>query len=365
MDIETKKRWSMLLKKSIESKRLTSDNNNTILIVDGLNLFIRSFSVVPTVNDNGVHNGGLFGALNSLKSVITKLQPNRCVIIFDGKGGSKKRRKLYPLYKNNRKGMKNLNRTFKWLNESQEEQSCKNQLISFIEYLQFLPITTFAVDNIEADDAIAYLVTHIYNDKKYKKIIMSSDKDYLQLVNDNVYLWSPIKKILYTPIKVEEEYELKPENIIYWRILDGDKSDNIPGVKGWGKKTVLKLFGDFFKESEKTIEKPEFFNYIDYLYNETEKKTTKIKSLFENKDILERNFKLMQLSDVDISGTSKSLIIDNTRNKQIPLLNQTKLKKIFMQDGLYSQIRNFNAWYSSFSLLNSSAKKFNNQLLKK
>jgi 5'-3' exonuclease len=61
----------------------------------------------------GIHNGGIFGSLNSLRFAIKMLQPSRCIVVFDGKGGSQRRRKLYSEYKNNRRGMKNVNRTFK------------------------------------------------------------------------------------------------------------------------------------------------------------------------------------------------------------------------------------------------------------
>ena len=73
--------------------------NDKILIVDGLNTFIRAFAVNPAINDDGAHIGGIVGFLKSLRYAIDILKPTRCIIVFDGKDGSKRRRKLYPEYK--------------------------------------------------------------------------------------------------------------------------------------------------------------------------------------------------------------------------------------------------------------------------
>lgn len=360
MDKNIKKKWGKFLVNSINNKKVKSIKN-TVLLVDGLNLFLRAFSVVPTTNEMGIHNGGIFGSLNSLRFAIKMLQPSRCIVVFDGKGGSQRRRKLYSEYKNNRRGMKNVNRTFKWNSEEQEEQSCFDQLNRFLDYLELLPVTTITVDNIEADDTIAYACTNIF-DKETDCIIMSSDKDFLQLVNDNVKVWSPTKKKLYTKEKIKEEYGIYPSNIIFWRALDGDKSDNIPGIDGIGRKTVLKLFNEIIEEDKK-IKFNEFLDYIDYLY-ENNNTSKKIINLYENKDIIDRNYKLMQLYDVDISGTSKSIIMDVINNKKISPLNQTKLRMLFLKDKLYSQIKNFSSWYSTFFSLNLEAIKFNKSLIK-
>jgi len=83
-----------------------------VLLVDGLNLFIRSFCAVQTTTRDGLFTGGLFGSLNSLQSAIRATNPSRVIMIFDGRGGSVKRKQLYPEYKGTRTGLKGLNRTF-------------------------------------------------------------------------------------------------------------------------------------------------------------------------------------------------------------------------------------------------------------
>ena len=85
--------------------------DDKVLIIDGLNTFIRCFAVNPTSNEDGIHVGGIVGFLKSIGYAIRMHQPTRCMIIFDGKGGSQRRRKLFPQYKEKRKVNQRFNRT--------------------------------------------------------------------------------------------------------------------------------------------------------------------------------------------------------------------------------------------------------------
>ena len=137
--------------KDEEHKTITRLNDR-VLIVDGLNTFIRSFSINPSINDDGLHIGGLIGFLKSVRYTCDILKPSRCIIVFDGKDGSKRRRKIYPQYKENRKVKKRLNRNVDWGTAPQdEEQSMIQQMGRLIEYLEQLPLTLVCVDGIEAD----------------------------------------------------------------------------------------------------------------------------------------------------------------------------------------------------------------------
>ena len=91
-----KKFISFLEQTKGEEHKSVTHLNDRVLIVDGLNTFIRSFAVNPSINDDGLHIGGLTGFLRSIRYTCDILKPSRCIIVFDGKGGSKKRQKLYP-----------------------------------------------------------------------------------------------------------------------------------------------------------------------------------------------------------------------------------------------------------------------------
>ena len=80
----------------------STEPNDKVLIIDGLNTFIRCFSAMPTLNDDGAHVGGIVGFLRSIGYAIKTIRPTRCVIVFDGKGGSNRRKKVFSGYKANR-----------------------------------------------------------------------------------------------------------------------------------------------------------------------------------------------------------------------------------------------------------------------
>ena len=221
-----------------EKHKSVTHLNDRVLIVDGLNTFIRSFAVNPSLNDDGLHIGGLVGFLKSIRYSSDVLKPSRVIIVFDGKGGSKKRRKILPEYKGNRKVKSKLNRNVDWGTAPQDEQqSMKQQMGRLINYLEQLPLTLVSVDGIEADDTMAYISQQLL--PKSDCIIMSTDKDFLQLVDDRVKVWSPTKKKLYNKQAILDEYGIPSRNILTYRILDGDKSDNIKGVPGAGLKLSL------------------------------------------------------------------------------------------------------------------------------
>ena len=156
-----------------------SEPNDRVLIIDGLNTFIRSFAVSPVTNDNGIHVGGISGFLLSIGYAIKMLQPTRVIICFDGKGGSQRRRKLFPDYKANRMVRTKLNRTNSFVDKDSEDQNMQMQLGRLIQYLEILPVQLIAPQNIEADDSIAYLSKQILTTSKI--FIMSSDKDIILL----------------------------------------------------------------------------------------------------------------------------------------------------------------------------------------
>ena len=299
--------------------------NENVLIIDGLNTFIRVFSVIPTTNDNGTHIGGIVGFLKSIGYTINMFRPTRCIIIWDGKGGSSRRRKMYPEYKAKRKTNIRLNRAYDFETIEEERANMIRQIQRTIEYLDFLPITMLSIDNVEADDIIAYTAKQVLTDSKVT--IMSSDKDFLQLVDDRISVWSPTKKKLYRPEQVMEEYGIPSHNLLMYRIFDGDKSDNISGVFGYGLKTVLKKL-PFLQEDKQ-------FSVDDAI--------TEVDELEEHREIMERNFDLMQLHNVDISASAKTKTIDKIR-EPIPKLDKVTFKKMFLDDKMYSALPNLESW---------------------
>ena len=325
------------------------DLNSHVLLIDGLNMFIRVFTVVPALNANGDHVGGVLGFLKSMAYCIRQFSPTRVIIVFDGKGGSKRRKGIFSDYKSNRINQTNFNRFDEFKDLVDEQESMRIQISRLAQYLKTLPVSVISLDHVEADDIIAYIATDL---APKKCTIVSTDKDFYQLVNERINVWSPSKKVLYDPAKIKEEFGIIPENILTYRLFDGDSSDNIPGIDGIGLGKLKKYFpriisenisfGDIIKEARDRIE--------------AGSKLKTFESIAANEAILDRNYKLMQLNDVSISSTIKS----TTRklyDTPPPKMNPFFFKRMFLSDQLNKTLKNFDDWFrNSFSKLNKFAR---------
>lgn len=314
--------------------------NDKVLIIDGLNTFIRVFSVIPTTNEDGIHIGGIVGFLRSIGYAINMIRPTRTIIVFDGKGGSNRRRKIYPEYKQNRRTKYRVNRSNSFASQDDEKMNMIMQIQRVVEYLDNLPVTVLSYDNIEADDTIGYVCRQVLTDSQIT--IMSTDKDFLQLANGRIKIWSPTKKKMYDENSVLEEYGISSHNYIWYRVLDGDKSDNISGVRGLGLKTIQKKLP--FLSENRIVEMDEVLNELP-----------------EHKDTIELNYKLMQLSDVDISASTKTKIVDRI-NEPINRLVKFQFEKMFLEDKLFTALPNVTSWLlTNFNQLNRYAEKTHNK----
>jgi DNA polymerase-1 len=326
----------------------SGEPNDSVLLIDGLNTFIRVFSAIPTSNEDGVHIGGIVGFLRSIGYTINMVRPTRTIIVFDGKGGSNRRRKIYPQYKMGRKMSHRLNRTHDFLTRDEEKKMMIFQLNRVVEYLECLPLTIINMDNIEADDVIGYCANHIFDKKT---TIMSTDKDFLQLIDENVSVYSPTKKKMYDEEKVVEEYGISSQNFLLYKILDGDVSDSIPGVKGVGLKSLIKHF-PFLETSHK-------YSIEDIIKSaSTQKEKYKLcEDIINSREQMLLNKKLMDLDEVIISGNAK-LKIQNIISNPIQRLVKHKFQKMFLEDKMYTALPNLNSWlHTTFNRLKFMAEK--------
>ena len=328
-------------KDEIDVNPETKNLNDHVLLVDGFNTFIRSFSVNPSLNEDGAHVGGLVGFLKSIRYTINKFKPTRCIIVFDGKNSSKPRQKIFPEYKIGRKVRSRLNRNVDWATTPQDEsESIKRQLSRLVEYLEHLPLTLLALDNLEADDVISYICTSTLKDSKCT--IMSADKDFYQLVDDRVQLYSPTKKITYDRELIKKEFGVYPQNVLTCRVVDGDKSDGIPGVRGIGVKTLVKEFPNLTEDKD--------FDTKDMLDSAKSKSTRVSDMLVKDEYVVKRNYVLMQLHDPNIKNQTKLKIVDAV-NSLAPKLVKFQLQTLFVKDKLWGQIPNFDNWLTEFNIL--------------
>lgn len=329
---------------SVEKEHETHQDrhqNSRVLLIDGLNTYIRCWSSIPTMNDDGDHVGGVSGVLKSIGYAIRQIQPTKVVVVFDGQGGSKRRKKMFSGYKADRSTKRlRVNRQYDgMMNEEDERESMKRQFVWLNDLLDHLPVQTMIYDGVEADDIIAYLATNVIKEDE-QTVIMSTDKDFLQLVDENTIVWSPTKKKIYNRKTLKEEFGIDASNMLTYRVFDGDTSDNIPGVYGCGMKTMLKRFPELVEQRDVSIED---------ILKWSEERKGKIKlfdKILEAKDQIYTNQDLMQLKDVDISGQIKMKAQDRFREPIKPLVKMDFLKVCLK----YKVVNNFgdiNDWLKS------------------
>jgi 5'-3' exonuclease len=278
-----------------------------VMLVDGMNTYLRAFAATPTMSENGDHVGGITGFLMSVGATVRTFKPSRLVIVFDGPGGSQKRRKLFPDYKAKRRSMTQLNRTYDFKSVESEKDAIKWQLKALVTLLGHLPVTVISQEHVEADDVIAYLAETI-KERGGQSIIVSTDKDFLQLVDDNTTVYNPVKRKSYKADGVVEDYGFHPHNFLLYRMVTGDNSDCIPGVKGIGEKTLIKYFPEFAQDDPKDL------NYViskaAQIAEEKKKKVpVVIKTLLESRETLERNLALMRLDDAAMSDGTRMEVL--------------------------------------------------------
>lgn len=319
-----------------------------ILIIDANNLAFRADQTSDLTAKSGRRIGAIYGTVRMIKSYLTASETighqsilssvweqqfikrddpyfRKVICAWDG-GKSAFRKALYPDYKGQRER--------KRLLESDEE---KQHYIDFVNQMRiidnFLPdfgVHSIKVRHYEADDIIYYLVSHTIE----PIVIVSTDKDMLQLVNSHVAVWSPFKSILYTKNNFKDEVGLRRSSFIDYRVLVGDSSDNIKGIKGIGEKTAKQLIGQY-----KTI---------DNMLQDRKHLIKKVRTahLFDQLDRIELNKKLMDMRNIPFNDS----FTDEVKEKYFDdvMFDSSKVKRLFMTYQFTSLLSNFIEWSVPF-----------------
>ena len=352
-------KYQELFKKLQQEKvNSPSDVNDHIMVFDGLNTFIRAFGATPSTNEDGEHIGGITGFLFSIGKAIRDFKPSRCIIVFDGRGGSARRKKIYSDYKGNRANKTRLRRhdhqNFATIEDEQE--AMRYQFSRLVSYLDNLPVTFIAIDGIEADDTIAY-IAQMYEEQAKKLTIVSTDRDFYQLISPTLQVWSPIKKKMYDTETLLEEFGVHPNNYVVYRTFTGDTSDNIPGVDGFGPKTILKTFPELADEKEFTLEDLQQKCNDKILLNEGKS----FQKVLDSYDIIDKNYQLMNIKLLNIPAQNASTI-RGIMQQAIPTLNKMEFQRLFMEDKMWTTMKNLPEWLNNTWLsLNAFAMQTNNK----
>jgi DNA polymerase I len=309
--------------------------HDKVLLIDGLNLFFRNFAMMNMVNPDGVHIGGLGGFFRSLGAMIRQTQPTSVYVVFDGAGSTSNRKNLLSEYK----GGRNLQRITNWDafdNLEEEHDSKVDQIVRVIQYLKLLPVKTTLIDKVEADDIIAVLTEKLVEKHNSTCFIVSSDKDFVQLVTDKIILYRPMEKEYYTPKVVEEKFGVLTKNFILYKTLLGDSSDNIQGIKGLGEKGLFKRFPEL-RTQELTLD--DIFDISARKYKEH----LVYSRIVQDEARIRNNYKVMDLNNPMIDKKEKEYL-DYLIKEDFPELNSEMFIQFYNEDQLGGMIRNLDIW---------------------
>ena len=299
------------------------------LIIDGNNLFKIGFNCVRDFYHEGRHVGGTWHFINTIRRFIEEQNFDKVVVFWDGISNSSARRLIYPQYKEHRRSDFN---EFKQDSFDEQKERIK-------QYLEEMFVRQIVIDNNEADDLIAYYC-QISEDEI--KTIFSGDKDLTQLISDKVSIYSPNSKQVYKngdKIKIQF-HEFPHQNIKTYKILSGDKSDNIDGIYYLGEKTLVKLFPELL---DRTVTITDILIKAETLLKE-DKDNKILQNLLSGKtktgvygeEFFIINEKIVDLSKPLITDEAKELVELYYRESLDPDGRGYKnLLKMMMKDGFF------------------------------
>ncbi len=335
--MDNKNLKKLLNKISPEDKLIPNINiGKRVLLIDGLNLFLRNFAAINYLSPKGEHIGGLGGFLRSLGFLINKIKPTSVYVIFDGVGSSMNRKNLFSEYKSGR-GSHQITNWEAFNNVEEELDSKVGQISRLIHYLNCLPLKIISLDRVEADDVIAYLSTSLsYNKKDTYVYIVSSDKDFLQLASKNVIIYRPQEKEFWDNKTVMKRFNILPKNLVIYKTLIGDQSDKIPGIKGLGPKKIDKLFPEL---SSVELNMEDIYEISSQKYKDN---VIYSKIVFDY-NLLEKYYKIMDLSNPLL--TDKDIIyLDDLMKEDVNKIDIESFIRMHTDDGLGRLLPNIKYW---------------------
>ena len=297
-----------------------------VLIIDALNAYLRAYIVDPSISSNGQPIGGLKGFIKILQKLVRETKPDNIIIAWDGPDGSRKRKTMDKNYKAGRKPIR-LNRAIRNLTEDEELANKMWQQKRIIEYMNEMPIIQVLIPQIEADDIISY-VTQMKYYEGWQKIIVSNDKDFMQLCDDETVLWRPTVNEMLNTKRIVETTGVHPRNMALARAMAGDASDNLPGIKGAGLKTIQKRLP--FLSEDKDYNIPDVLDYC--IKNTKGSRVQFYNNVIENKKLVEHNYKMMQLYAPQMSVQAKQFTQEAVENFECDF-NRTELIRMMREDG--------------------------------
>lgn len=266
-----------------------TSTTKTNVVVDGMNIAFRCAFIYDKrqglKNSAGEPTGTIYGFARHMVKLRDRFPGASYYVTWEGRGSHEERKAIYEDYKANRK-------TSSSKDTPDGGENTRDTLFGQLEVLRGLlasmGVHQYKADGYEADDMIATLIRDHLDGPENKNIIVSSDRDLLQLVGGDTVLMTPHPEKFYDEFKVQEEYGVSPELLLAYRVFDGDKSDNMPGMYRFPRKKIATIVNKHDGD-------------LESIYTDCEMKLTEFqrKTLTEFEDQAYINHQVMALRTVD------------------------------------------------------------------
>jgi 5'-3' exonuclease len=311
----------------------------SVLLVDGDNLLTIGFYGVKNYFYKGEHIGGIYHFLNVLRRSFENYRLDKIVVFWDGEDGAVTRRKMYHKYKENRRQR---------LRTDKEKESYTRQRRRIQQYLEELYVRQGEFQYCETDDCIAYYSQN----SQENTIVYSSDGDLTQLVSERTKVYNPSHRLLYEmddKILYEHE-EIHIQNVKIVKMICGDRSDNIAGIKNMGIKKFLSLFPEL---RERPITIQEVIDKSNKMFEEDKNNKTVANLLtgVTKYGVFGEEFFTLNESIVSLD---QPFLTDEARETITALINEEldpegrsykNTMKMMMEDGLFTVLpKSDDAW---------------------
>jgi DNA polymerase-1 len=326
---------------------MDSQYKNKILYLDMFNMFFQMYTVHTATDNNGEPIGGFIGCVNCIQKLTEKFRPQKVIAVFDGPEAGARRRSLFKNYK----GKRARKRRFSTIDFGEGDKELVDneqiQLKMLFEFLKLLPIQVLIIPYFEADDVIAYLIK---KNTEFTSIVSSNDKDYLQLVDNNTFVWANQKKLLFTKTVVKEKFEIITENFLFMRTIIGDSSDKLGGIKGLGKDTLFKIFPAI--QTDPFISFENFWESIEKIEGDSKA----IQKLKEGKEQAHLMYRLMVLNLTSLNQRAIEMLQAQLDQQQNKAFSKISLKMHCIKIKIESHIKDYEIWIRPFQFLKSDIK---------
>jgi 5'-3' exonuclease len=325
-----------------------------IILIDGFNNFIRHFLVNQEINLRSQPVGGVVGFIKSVDYLVGTFCPSRVYVVWENGGPSPRRRHISPQYKANRAKMKEVKKIQQGKESIRDvlaldDETRIQQITMLTALLKSTPVCQVYVQDTECDDVIAYLAQDKFRNSGSKRIIVSNDKDFYQLLHDpDIQIYDPATRKIIDDNEVLNKFGISARNFCLAKTIAGDDSDNVEGVPGAGFKTVAKRF-PIMASKDQDVDIATILLEARAANIGKKKPIAIYDDISQCEGLIRRNWDLMYLNSSNLSASQINkinYIVDHHEPKMdklglIKTVMECGINTTFDYDRFCSQMRNF------------------------